>query len=265
MSLVYGQGRVRSGPRRRPTNTRPTTGFADVDDGYMCTGLDLAAGILPRSDWVKWPVDQSPFIYSVVDERKRMEPIAIIERHAPPAAAAADDGIRDLVSRMPTDLWHEIQSRVSAILDRFSSSKPDLDLWGPPPTDVDVLRAVIWGFERDRDAKATAVLDSISLDDATRLLRADASDLNGAIRKGQLVGIRLGEQWRLPRWQFSDEWEPLRGIDQLIRTYPGDAAALTAWVSEPNLILDERTPLEMLRAGDVEPVIVAAKALAAVP
>ena len=66
-----------------------------------------------------------------------------------------------------------------------------------------------------------------------------------------------------PLWQFTDTGETLSGLEKVLETLQ----ELDPWMQitfflNPNVRLGNKTPLEMLRKGEVEPVIISAIAFA---
>jgi hypothetical protein len=119
-----------------------------------------------------------------------------------------------------------------------------LDELGPPPADAprDALTAeqaraldaigadLAPRRRRERDPRvdaaatyAAVLADALGVGDVATRLRIDPSRVRHRLAKRQLVGIRRADGWRLPRWQFGADGEPLPGLERVLRALPADA------------------------------------------
>ena len=99
---------------------------------------------------------------------------------------------------------------------------------------------------------------SLSVEEAARRLGVNTSRIRQRLADRSLYGIKDGNTWLLPAFQFcADGMVP--GVDVVVRRLPPDigAVAVTRWFSNPNPDLstrddDERplTPLEWLLGGN---------------
>lgn len=71
--------------------------------------------------------------------------------------------------------------------------------------------------------------------------------VSGRLRDRRLVALQPDRIWMFPAWQF-DEDGSLRGLADLIATYPGTALALSIWATTPNPDLDGQQPADLLRS-----------------
>jgi len=79
------------------------------------------------------------------------------------------------------------------------------------------------------------------------------------LKQGRLVGFQLGRRGTLfPAAQLDDHGDVLDGIDDVLALMP-DARWAWRWLTEPTVALDDDVPLERLRRGDREAVLVAAR------
>jgi hypothetical protein len=104
------------------------------------------------------------------------------------------------------------------------------------------------------------------------LTAAEVADLLGAASRqtphdragaGSLLAIRDGGKLRFPIWQFDPEGPDgvIDGLPQVIAELPRQAPlARIVWFITPKRQLQDRAPLELLRAGDIELVVAEARA-----
>ena len=111
---------------------------------------------------------------------------------------------------------------------------------------------------------------SLSVEEAARRLGVNASRVRQRLGQRSLYGLKEGNAWRLPAFQFQGHGL-VPGMDAVVRRLPEDIGplAVARWFRSPNVDLvtrddDERpmTPLQWLRAGNPpQPVAALAAAL----
>ena len=85
-------------------------------------------------------------------------------------------------------------------------------------------------------------------------------NLDSLREQGRLLGVWWKDEYLYPAWQFTDEGKTLAGLPQVLR----QLGTFSAWgklsyLLSPNYYLDnQNTPLEELRRGNIEDVILAA-------
>lgn len=128
------------------------------------------------------------------------------------------------------------------------------------------------------DPAASVVLDVARAQEADRrwnerigpfLTRTTVAELLGiskqaVAKRRDLLAIPTDDGWAYPTWQFVGRRSPDR-FDEVLEVLPSEREPLlvAAWLTTPTRVLDEDTPMRRIRAGDVEPVVRAAKAYAA--
>ena len=99
---------------------------------------------------------------------------------------------------------------------------------------------------------------SLSAEEAARRLGVNASRVRQRLAERSLYGIKEGNAWLLPAFQFREVGE-VPGLDAVVRRLPADigAVAVARWFASPNPDLctrddEERplTPLQWLLAGN---------------
>jgi len=105
--------------------------------------------------------------------------------------------------------------------------------------------------------------DMLTLAEAAQALGLTAPAVNDRFRAGKLIALEAGARGRrYPAWQFEDEiaGTPLEAVLEVLK-------GLSPWVSyrfftTPDGTLEDETPLDVLRRGDVDAVVEAAKLFA---
>jgi biotin operon repressor len=103
-----------------------------------------------------------------------------------------------------------------------------------------------------------------SSEEVAELLGITRQAINKRRLQGQLIGLSRGKgKYIYPRWQFTDTGKTLSGLEAVLKELKQlDPWTQLAFFLNTNVRLEEKTPLEMLRMGKVEPVIVSAIAFA---
>jgi hypothetical protein len=105
--------------------------------------------------------------------------------------------------------------------------------------------------------------DMLTLAEAAQALRLTPPAVNDRFRAGKLIALEAGARGRrYPAWQFEDELagKPLETVLEALK-------GLSPWTSyrfftTPDSVLEDETPLDVLRRGDIEAVVEAAKLFA---
>lgn len=88
--------------------------------------------------------------------------------------------------------------------------------------------------------------------------------VNKRRQEGKLIGLSRGKgKYLYPYWQFTDAGKTLTGLEKVLEKLSQvDPWMQLTFFLNPNLRLDNKTPLEMLRMEQIEPVIDSAAAFA---
>jgi biotin operon repressor len=88
--------------------------------------------------------------------------------------------------------------------------------------------------------------------------------INKRRNQGQLIGLSRGKgKYIYPLWQFTDTGKTLSGLEAVLKQLQQlDPWTQVAFFLNSNVRLEDKTPLEMLRIGKIEPVINSAIAFA---
>jgi hypothetical protein len=110
------------------------------------------------------------------------------------------------------------------------------------------------GIARYFQKRQELLQDSLSAPEAARLLGTSRQTPHDRVKAGTLLGVRERGGLRFPRWQFDPEGPDgvLAGFLDVLKALNVSALAKVSWFVRPNPYLEGRTPLEALRAGEVE-------------
>ena len=97
-----------------------------------------------------------------------------------------------------------------------------------------------------------------------QMLGVSRQAINQRRQRGKLIGLPRGKgKYLYPLWQFTDTGKTLRGLETVLeRLQKFDPWMQITFFLNPNIRLENKTPLEMLRREKVDPVIISAIAFA---
>jgi hypothetical protein len=195
--------------------------------------------------------------------------IAIEKVEEAPASAGpgADDKAR-LRAELES-LVNEADESERARLEAAVTAEPDDGLdarfWGPAPDSVTAAEAVVADLTDQFAQRRDLAANSISREAAAKLLSISPQSVTDKLDSRKLVGIKMGREWRLPRWQFDPDNTTgvLPDLDLLQAAFPGGPVSLSRWIMRPHPEFDGRTPREEAVAHGSASVIKVARALTA--
>jgi signal recognition particle subunit SEC65 len=199
--------------------------------------------------------------------RKSGYAVVAVASKTPPSDES--DGKKRLRAELEA-LVNEADESEVARLEGAATAEPsddDLDtrFWGPAPNSVTAIEAVVADLADQFAHRRRLAADSISRDEAAKLLGIAAQSVTGKLESRKLIGIKQGREWRLPLWQFDPDNASgvLPDLDVLQKLFPGGPVSLSRWMTRAQPDFDGRTPREELIIHGSAPVIKVARALTA--
>lgn len=101
----------------------------------------------------------------------------------------------------------------------------------------------------------------LTISQVGELLGISRQAIHKRFRKGKLIALTISKRGYLfPKWQFAENGL-LTGLEEVLAALDeSDSWIQAAFMLNPNIWLDGASPLEMLRQGKIEDVMVAARA-----
>ncbi|TAM75067.1 hypothetical protein EPN44_09605 [bacterium] len=111
--------------------------------------------------------------------------------------------------------------------------------------------------------RALILKDTISSDQVRIYINRSRPIVNKMANEGRLLAIQDGRVLRFPRWQFDRKSESglLPHLGEILGVMDASPFRKAAWFVTKNPRLKDRTPLELLRTGEAQPVLEEARAL----
>lgn len=142
----------------------------------------------------------------------------------------------------------------------------DPALWGELPAAEQRMSAFSGNDALLRGKLVTAIADSEEIQLAALHLAASPEQLGEWICSGQLFAFRADGLLLIPIWQFASAGPDglLSGLPELLAAHPTARASFWSWwMRQPSGELEDRTPLEAIRAGQLAAVTAALRLVAA--
>ncbi|ORB89300.1 antitoxin Xre/MbcA/ParS toxin-binding domain-containing protein [Mycobacterium persicum] len=195
--------------------------------------------------------------------------IAVEKVDEPPSTA--DPGSDDK-SRLRAELEALVDEADESELARLEEAvtvSPDDGLderfWGPAPDSMTAAEAVVADLTEQFAQRRDLAANSIGREAAAKLLGISPQSVTDKLESRKLVGIKVGREWRLPRWQFDPDntTGTLPELNLLQAAFPGGPVSLSRWMMRPNPEFEGRTPREETIAHGSASVIDVARNLTA--
>ncbi|MGA9361994.1 MAG: helix-turn-helix domain-containing protein [Mycobacterium sp.] len=194
--------------------------------------------------------------------------ITFLESEVPQSADLVIDDREGLRAKVEA-LVNQADESELARLEAAATAKPSDDLderfWGPAPDSVTAIKAVVDDLSEQFAQRRRLAEDSLSREEVAKLLGIAAQSVTSKLESGKLIGIKVGREWRLPRWQFDPDNTSgvLPDLDTLQAAFPGGPVSLSNWIIRAQPEFDGRTPRDDMLIHGSAPVIKVARALTA--
>ncbi len=192
--------------------------------------------------------------------------ITFLESEVPQSADLVIDDREGLRTKVEA-LVNQADESELARLEAAATAKPSDDLderfWGPAPDSVTAVKAVVDDLSEQFAQRRRLAEDSLSREEVAKLLGIAAQSVTSKLESGKLIGIKVGREWRLPRWQFDPDNTSgvLPDLDTLQAAFPGGPVSLSNWIIRAQPEFDGRTPRDDMLIHGSAPVIKVARAL----
>jgi Protein of unknown function (DUF2384) len=110
--------------------------------------------------------------------------------------------------------------------------------------------------------------DTVTAPQVAELLGVSRQTPLNRVRENTLLAVLDRGAWRFPLWQFDADGAGgvLSGLHEVLKALePQPHFSKLTWLRRPNPTLGGREPVELLRKGEIEPVVDAARAAAQLP
>ena len=184
-------------------------------------------------------------------------------------ARKALNALQELWARLPRGEWQALFDEVERTLEKplagFAPGETHPLTKEPVPTPEERARVHFLSLLDRFTARGRLLEDSLTAPQVARLLGSSRQTPLTRLEAGSLLAVYDRGAWRFPVWQFDPEGPDgvVEGLPQVLRALDGlSPFAKLVWFTRPNPYLDEKPPIEALRAREVERVEQEARAVA---
>jgi len=114
---------------------------------------------------------------------------------------------------------------------------------------------------RSIQARENLLRDTVSSTVAADMLGVKPQTVRNRVKRGALLAVREGGDFRVPVWQFDREGEDgvIHGLPEVLKALDVPPFSQIRWLTRPNPYLEDRTPLEALKQGEIDTVVAEAR------
>lgn len=186
------------------------------------------------------------------------------------SAVAALEKVLERLELTPADMRHLAEAMSAEAAAALPRSRADRHaarrIAGPPPLPAQRAEIEVRALKRYFDERRRMLDGSLSVDQVAALLGTSRQTPHDRAKARTLLAVPDGGRLRFPAWQFDADGPNgvIEGLPAVLRALRIGALAAVRWLTLPNAVLDKRTPLAALRAGDVDRVVAEAAGVGAV-
>jgi hypothetical protein len=159
-----------------------------------------------------------------------------------------------------TKLADLVQPKKSSVSDVALAREITGDYYTDSPEPI----AAIANYKTLMDRRQDLLNDCWGVEEVRKFLGfSHRSSVGYRREKLSLLGLKDGGSYYYPQWQFDPEGEDrvITGLPDVLKALEIDDFVKAYWLISPHLAMDGKTPLQMLKTGDKETVVIEARAV----
>ena len=105
--------------------------------------------------------------------------------------------------------------------------------------------------------------DSLSAPQVAEMLNTTRQTPHDRLKKNSLVAVQDNGVWKFPTWQFDPQGPDgvIAGLPDVLKALNVPAMSKISWLTRPNKALNQLTPIEALKGGQKDEVIIEARSV----
>jgi hypothetical protein len=199
--------------------------------------------------------------------------VAAVEVSATPELEALEPSIDAVLRHFQDRLNSLAPDEVVAVLEGAARALDEIPEPVPPAvtalmagrtyTAAERLAARFDVLARSFAKRRELLADSLTASQVAQLLGTSRQTPHDRVESGTLLAVMDRGALRFPIWQFDPDGEGgvVAGLPEVIRALDVLPMAKVSWLTRPNRMLDDATPLACLKAGEIERVVGLARAV----
>lgn len=175
--------------------------------------------------------------------------------------------VKELLHLADTGVPTERRSALSRGVRRALEALPEGSVLDPlaavdePLDTADAAESLALAEMEAQSTREAILRECISVAEAAILIGRSRQALERLRRAGRLLALRVGAQWRYPRWQFDADAPGgvLPGLEEVIQQLALSPVGAAFWLLQPSERLGGKRPVDLLRRHRPEAVVALAR------
>lgn len=175
--------------------------------------------------------------------------------------------VLDAVQALPDPLKPYVRQTFKMLANSPSEPNPTaVRVVGKSYTPAERLRLELKMLEKSYEYRQELLADAVSGQDLARAIGTTRQTIHNRMKQGKLLAILDGGHYRFPIWQLDPKGPDgvLEGLPEILRALQVSEFAKLSWLQNPNPVFDSSTPVEMLKRGEWERVLLEAPAVGSI-
>lgn len=139
----------------------------------------------------------------------------------------------------------------------YPPSRHQLGGTNEPLDSKEAAEASLWADTRMQANRARLLADCVTASEAGEMTNRSRQAVEKHRREGNLVALRVGREWRYPKWQFDIDGPRglVPGLDAIVSNLHLSPFGVAVWLTTPRSELDEESPIAALRKRKTDKVV----------
>lgn len=175
---------------------------------------------------------------------------------------------QEIVANLPATVVEDLAAELDAFESGIMASS-NSELTGEQLPDARTLHAIrLANLRRGFAARRALLEDTVQVSELAQILGVARQTPHDREKAGTLLAVKDQGHWRFPVWQLDPDGPDgviagLPAVLQALRQSPLSQFGRLRWFITAKSLLNNRSPIEALRAGDIEETLAEARAVGA--
>lgn len=169
--------------------------------------------------------------------------------------------VLDAVQALPALLKPYVRQTIKMLANSPSEINPTaVRVLGKSYTPAERLKLELEMLRKSYQYRQELLADAVSSQELAQAIGTTRQTIHNRMKQGKLLAILDGGQYRFPIWQLAPQGPDgvLEGLPAVLKALQVSEFAKLSWLKNPNPVFAGLTPLEMLKRGEWERVLLEA-------
>lgn len=155
-------------------------------------------------------------------------------------------------TRRSMESRRELAAGLCAAMEELWTASPEEDPLAEADEPLDskeAAEASLWADTRIQANRARLLADCVTASEAGEMTNRSRQAVEKHRRERHLVALRVGREWRYPKWQFDIDGPRglVPGLEEIVSNLHMSPFGVALWLTTPRSELDEESPIAALR------------------